>query len=774
MPDLAQLAVKVTPNGISITNAELEKLVGVSDRAEKKTKSMMDKFRDIQSVMQGPVAAAKAVYGGLKQIVDIGADLVATYKVQEQAVSNLNAVLAATGGTVGLTSQELQQMASDLQSVTTFGDEAIIGMNAVLLGFRSITGDQFKRTTEAVLDMSQVMGGDLVSSANMLGKALDSPTQGMSALSRVGFVWTEQQREMVKAMEESGDLMGAQEVILGEVEKAFGGAARAAGETATGAFDKLANSVGDLKEAWGQMLAEQNQEGIKSFTNLINEMTAGMNRNQKAMNAMVDTPENIGEAEQMIKDITALMDKMVESIMKSPYAFARSDENIEAATKVYRARIEQIQIMIRDMEALNRLAVNSTPPKTPVQEDKTDYDALNRDKIAADHIKEVTAAMQERLRVAGLEARIRGEELTQQDRLNILYDAYTEMVDPEKYVTERNSAVKALGKQIDGIQELIEEKKKELIIEEKLKEASARRYSELALAERDHMARIREIGSAFVTEEEKAAEEVAFIKENWQAFVNTLGEVRAFDALNAALAKTDQKALAMKQAFDSLAESIQSIGKDAALDFFEAIGASMVAGEDSAKTFEEALLDIGASILQQLPLLLLNAGLMLVGSSPAIALALIAASGLVAIGAGAVSYAQSQASSGVTANALGGVYDSPSLSAYSGGVYNTPQFFAFARGAGVFAEAGAEAIMPLERDSAGRLGVSASGAGVGVEFIVNNYASGTEVQTEERTGPDGTRQLIATVKSIVKSMGPSGELDGVMGRYGVRPQGIRR
>ncbi|WP_313508349.1 phage tail tape measure protein [Kosakonia sacchari] len=63
-------------------------------------------------------------------------------------------------------------------------------------------------------------------------------------------------------------------------------------------------------------------------------------------------------------------------------------------------------------------------------------------------------------------------------------------------------------------------------------------------------------------------------------------------------------------------------------------------------------------------------------------------------------------------NALGGVYDSPSLSAYSNGIYNSPQLFAFAQGAGVFAEAGPEAIMPLTRASDGSLGVRAVGSRV--------------------------------------------------------------
>lgn len=60
-------------------------------------------------------------------------------------------------------------------------------------------------------------------------------------------------------------------------------------------------------------------------------------------------------------------------------------------------------------------------------------------------------------------------------------------------------------------------------------------------------------------------------------------------------------------------------------------------------------------------------------------------------------------------NAKGGVYDSPSLSAYSGGVFDSPKLFAFAKGAGVFGEAGPEAIMPLARTPDGNLGVRMMG-----------------------------------------------------------------
>ena len=78
-------------------------------------------------------------------------------------------------------------------------------------------------------------------------------------------------------------------------------------------------------------------------------------------------------------------------------------------------------------------------------------------------------------------------------------------------------------------------------------------------------------------------------------------------------------------------------------------------------------------------------------------------------------------------NALGGVYDSPSLSAYSGQVVSSPTLFAFAKGAGVFAEAGPEAIMPLTRNSAGVLGVRAMRDSAGGDGAGNSRRSGAPI-----------------------------------------------
>lgn len=89
--------------------------------------------------------------------------------------------------------------------------------------------------------------------------------------------------------------------------------------------------------------------------------------------------------------------------------------------------------------------------------------------------------------------------------------------------------------------------------------------------------------------------------------------------------------------------------------------------------------------------------------------------------------------SNLTLNANGGVYNSPNLSQYSGQIVSSPTLFAFANGGGLMGEAGPEAIMPLARDSSGKLGVRSagnSGGGVVVNSTVNvNGNSATSQQS---------------------------------------------
>ena len=135
--------------------------------------------------------------------------------------------------------------------------------------------------------------------------------------------------------------------------------------------------------------------------------------------------------------------------------------------------------------------------------------------------------------------------------------------------------------------------------------------------------------------------------------------------------------------------------------------------------------------------------------------------------------AYANAASGVTFNAKGGVYESSGLSKYVNGVYDTPQYFTFqgaskfAKG-GVFAEAGAEAIMPLAKDSAGRLGVRAQGGGggqpqVNIDIYVDNKGN-----TSSNSSGDGNAAARALGKEIeakvTEVLMRATRSDGLLGR----------
>src|SRR5262249_24601999 len=100
--------------------------------------------------------------------------------------------------------------------------------------------------TKTMLDMSVALGQDMKTSAVQLGKALNDPIKGVSALQRVGVSFTQAQKAQIKALVESGNTLGAQKIILGELNNEFGGSAEAAGKTLPGQINVLQQSFSNL------------------------------------------------------------------------------------------------------------------------------------------------------------------------------------------------------------------------------------------------------------------------------------------------------------------------------------------------------------------------------------------------------------------------------------------------------------------------------------------------------------------------------------------------
>lgn len=209
------------------------------------------------SVTQGAKIAAVAIGG----VVLAARKLIGLYQTQARAESKLAAVLRATGWSAGFTSRELRKQAQEMQRLTGIGDEVIINSQSILASFRNIRGDVFRSAVTALLDMQTVMSatgqeaGGLEEGAVRLGKALNDPVAGLSALTRVGVTFTEQQKRQVRAMQEAGDIAGAQRVILAELAGEFGGAATAVDGNVL-AYNRLKSAIGDVGELFGKAITD--------------------------------------------------------------------------------------------------------------------------------------------------------------------------------------------------------------------------------------------------------------------------------------------------------------------------------------------------------------------------------------------------------------------------------------------------------------------------------------------------------------------------------------
>jgi hypothetical protein len=111
-------------------------------------------------------------------------------------------------------------------------------------------GGAFDRATVAALDMAAAGFGSAESNAVQLGKALEDPIKGINALTRSGITFTDAEKEKIKTMVESGNVLDAQTMILEAIEKQVGGTAEA---TATGS-QKMALALGNVSEAIGAAL----------------------------------------------------------------------------------------------------------------------------------------------------------------------------------------------------------------------------------------------------------------------------------------------------------------------------------------------------------------------------------------------------------------------------------------------------------------------------------------------------------------------------------------
>ena len=259
----AKQELKDSASAVSSVSSAAETASARTDRMEKSLKDaavasleLSDKQAALGRVLTSGTAVIAGVTAAIAGVVAVSKDLISTYSVQEQAEVRLEATLRATGSAIGMSSKELRDLASSFQEVTTYGDEAIIEVEKLFVASGSISRQALPRATEAVLDLSAAMGEDLNASAKRLAKALADPKSNLDSLKDANIQLSDAQKEEIKALQEQGDLMGAQSIILEKVESSYGGIAKALADTDTGKLTQISNVWGDIKEGLGKGLLD--------------------------------------------------------------------------------------------------------------------------------------------------------------------------------------------------------------------------------------------------------------------------------------------------------------------------------------------------------------------------------------------------------------------------------------------------------------------------------------------------------------------------------------
>ena len=179
------------------------------------------------------------------------------------------AVLKSTSGVAGVTAEQVRSLAANLEQLSGVDENVIQGAENVLLTFTNIGKDVFPTATQAILDMSVALGTDLQSTTIQVGKALQDPILGVTALRRVGVNFNETQQEMLKGLVENGKAAEAQAFILKELQNEFGGSAKAA-EDARGGVNRHKDAMEDA----ARNLAQRYLPGLHEARNSLFELGA--------------------------------------------------------------------------------------------------------------------------------------------------------------------------------------------------------------------------------------------------------------------------------------------------------------------------------------------------------------------------------------------------------------------------------------------------------------------------------------------------------------------
>lgn len=252
----------------AVINADTTSFQKNIKQAQSSVTSLSNTFGGLSKVITKALSFA-GITMSVGAIVKFGKESVKAAEQANKSFNVLNNTIRVTGATAWTTTDDIVQMSKELADSSNYAVSEIQDMQSVLLGFRNITGETFEQASEAIMDMATVMGMDLKSATQTVGKALDDPIKGLDSLRRQGFQFTDEQKAQLEQLVKNGKQLEAQKIILDELSTTYGGAAKAAQSS----FARMRNATIELKETLGNQLMPVVNEIADNSTKTIKQLT---------------------------------------------------------------------------------------------------------------------------------------------------------------------------------------------------------------------------------------------------------------------------------------------------------------------------------------------------------------------------------------------------------------------------------------------------------------------------------------------------------------------
>ena len=284
---LLQSQVKKLESVVLDTNNQLRdakaRLAAIGNSAKQATGSFQQMGVALRTTL-GPLVGITAAMSFFGKSIAVASDREA----------DINA-LADSLGRMGATSEDLkllQKQADEFGNTTLFNQEDFTKAAKNLTSFTDIAIKDYDRIIKVSADIGTKVGGGVKEASLQLAKALNAPSQNLSALSRAGIQFSESQKAVIKALEKTGKKAEAQQIILKELEKQYGGASEAAAQGFAGSLDTLGEQFRDYQENVGRIA----QDGLKPFVDGLAGLLGVVVKIQPAFSAMLEGLGKIGNA----------------------------------------------------------------------------------------------------------------------------------------------------------------------------------------------------------------------------------------------------------------------------------------------------------------------------------------------------------------------------------------------------------------------------------------------------------------------------------------------